>query len=139
MERVAQCQCGQLRVIAAGEPDYVNVCHCLECQRRTGTVFGSGAYYKKSAVRVEGWSSVYTRDGQDGRKVHNRFCPSCGTSVYWEADLRADYYGIAVGAFADPGFPAPSVSVWEQSRHSWATLPPEAQHYSQGRGSGGSR
>jgi len=139
MERLAQCQCGQLRVIASGDPDFINICHCTECQRRTGAVFGTGAFYKKSNVSIEGPRRVYTRDGQAGRKVHNSFCPNCGSSVYWEADLRADYYGIAVGAFADPKFPAPSASVWEQSMHAWAAAPLGAHHYSQGRGSTTSR
>jgi hypothetical protein len=139
MERVAQCQCSQLRAIASGDPDFVNTCHCIECQRRTGAVFGTGTYYKKPNLRIEGPSRVYTRDGQEGRKVRNNFCPNCGTSVYWEADLRADYYGIAIGAFAGPGFPAPTASVWEQSMHPWAATPPGAQHYLQGRGSGGWR
>ena len=105
LERIAQCQCGQLRAVASGEPDAVNMCHCSECQRRTGAVFGSGAYYKTSSVRIEGPSKLYTRDGQGDRKVRIRFCPNCGSSVYWEADLRPGLYGIAVGAFADPRFP----------------------------------
>ena len=107
MERIAQCQCGQLRAVASGEPDAVNMCHCSECQRRTGAVFGSGAYYKTSAVRIEGPSKLYTRDGQEDRKVRIRFCPNCGSSVYCEADLRPGLYGIAVGAFADPRFRRP--------------------------------
>ena len=138
VERIAQCQCGQLRVIASGEPDAVNMCHCSECQRRTGALFGSGAYYEKSAVRIEGPSKLYTRDGQEDRKVRIRFCPNCGSSVYWEADLRPGLYGIAVGAFADPRFPLPSASVWEQSMHSWVAAPPGAQNYSQGRQSAAS-
>ena len=139
MEGVAQCQCGELRVIASGEPDFVNMCHCTDCQRRTAAVFGTGAFYKKSNVSIQGPSRIYTREGQEGRKVHNSFCPNCGASLYWEADLRADYYGIAVGAFAEPGFPAPSASVWEQSMHPWSAVPPGVHHYSQGRGSATSR
>ena len=45
------------------------------------------------------------------------FCPNCGSSVYWSADIRPDQYGIAVGAFADPNFPLPAFSVWEESKH----------------------
>jgi len=64
VERIAQCQCGSLRVIATGEPDLVGACHCVDCQRRTGAVFGSGAFYNKSQVRIEGPSQLYTRDGK---------------------------------------------------------------------------
>ena len=102
MDLMAQCQCGSLRAIASGEPDFIIACHCFDCQRRTGAIFGSGAYYGKPQVRVEGQSRLYTREGQEGRKVRYHFCPDCGTSVYWDLDRRPNHYGIAVGAFADP-------------------------------------
>ena len=133
MQRIAQCQCGSLRAVASGEPDIVNVCHCVSCQRRTGAVMHSGAYYKRSQVRLEGESKLYVRTSESGRKLRFHFCQNCGTSVYWEADLRPDHYGIAVGAFADPEFPAPTYSVWEETIHPWLNLPPGIQHYRQGR------
>jgi hypothetical protein len=133
MQRTAQCQCGSLRAIASGEPDIVNVCHCISCQRRTGAVMHSGAYYKRSKVRLEGESKLYVRTTESGRQLRFHFCWNCGSSVYWEADLRPDHYGIAVGAFADPQFPAPTLSVWEETIHPWINLPLGIQHYRQGR------
>jgi hypothetical protein len=106
-------------VEASGEPSFVVACHCTECQRRTGSVFGVSAYFAKTQITPGGTSKTYIRDGQDGRKLHIRFCPDCGTSVYWEAEFRPGHIGVAVGAFADPHFPAPVRSVWEQSRHPW--------------------
>ena len=47
MERTAECHCGQLRVIATGEPERVYLCRCQACQRRTGTAFHFGASYPK--------------------------------------------------------------------------------------------
>jgi hypothetical protein len=44
MTRTAHCSCGALRVEVAGEPDAVVACHCGQCQRRTGSVFGVGAF-----------------------------------------------------------------------------------------------
>ena len=35
---------------------------------------------------------------------------------------------VAVGAFADPDFPAPAVSVWEERKHSWVVVPEDAEH-----------
>jgi hypothetical protein len=119
MIRTAHCCCGSLRVEASGEPKFVVACHCTECQRRTGSVFGVGAYYPKAQITVQGTSNLYVRDGQSGHKLRIHFCPDCGTSVYWEAEFRPDYYGVAVGAFADPQFPLPVRSVWEQTRHPW--------------------
>jgi hypothetical protein len=117
--RTARCCCGGLQVVASGEPSFVVACHCTECQRRTGSVFGVSAYYPKAQICPSGASRTHTRDGQDGRQLRLHFCPDCGTTVYWEADFRPDHFGVAVGAFADPQFPAPVRSVWEENRHPW--------------------
>ena len=41
--RTATCRCGQLRAECQGEPVRVSVCHCLDCQKRTGSVFAAQA------------------------------------------------------------------------------------------------
>jgi hypothetical protein len=93
----------------------------------------SGAYFRKSQVRIDGPERIYTRDAQDRRKMNFHFCPNCGSSVYWDGDIRPDHYGIAVGAFANPNFPPPVYSVWEESKHAWIDLPDGIQHYRQAR------
>lgn len=93
----------------------------------------SGAYFQKSQVQPEGSEKVYTRDVEGGRTISFHFCPNCGSSVYWHLDLRPDHYGVAIGAFADPDFPAPTYSVWEESKHDWIGLPEEIEHYPKAR------
>jgi hypothetical protein len=117
--RIARCSCGALQVSVTGEPDVVIACHCLECQRRTGAPFGVGAYFRRSQVEAHGPATQYRREGQDGRTLTTRFCPTCGSTVYWEAEFRPDHVGVALGAFGDGGMPPPTRSVWEQSRHPW--------------------
>jgi hypothetical protein len=133
MARTAHCSCGALRVEVSGEPDAVVACHCGECQRRTGSVFGVGAYFKKERVRSEGPDKIYVRDGQEGRKLRNHFCPTCGTTVFWEADLRPELIGIAVGAFPESDLPQPTRSVWEESKHEWVAFAHEVVRFPQGR------
>ena len=111
MERLAQCHCGSLRAITSGEPLLVGICHCKACQQRTGAVAANVASFAKAQVTIEGETKIFDREAQSGRKVRFYFCPSCGTSLYWEADARPDSYILAVGAFADQNFPAPSVSI----------------------------
>ena len=119
----AACACGQLRVTAVGEPDLVIACSCLACQRRTGSPFGMGAYFKKEAVSAEGEALVHSREADSGLGVSIRFCPACGTSVYWRAALRPDHIAVAVGCFGDPGFVPPARAVWNESRHPWVRFP----------------
>jgi hypothetical protein len=122
MTRIARCSCGALRAEVTGEPPRVGVCHCMACQRQTGSAFGVVAFFPKKQVHIEGPSKVYVRAGDSGRKVEFHFCPDCGTSVFWYAEARPDHIGIASGTFADPSMPSPTVSIWETTRHPWVTF-----------------
>jgi hypothetical protein len=132
MNRLAQCHCGSLRANTSGDPLMVIMCHCRDCQRRTGALAGSGAIFEKAQVTIEGDSKVFERDAQEGRKLRSHFCPHCGTSLYWDGDLRPDWCVVAVGAFADPMFPPPSVSIYEESKHAWVQLPDGIKHSQRG-------
>ena len=120
--RTATCACGQLRVHCTGDPVMVALCHCLDCQKRTGSTYGIAAFFSREHVEVEGEFRTYRRDGDSGFAVTFRFCAQCGSTVFWEPKRRADAIAVAVGSFADPLFPAPSQSVYNERRHAW--VPP---------------
>ena len=118
--RQASCSCRQLRLTCQGEPVRVSMCHCLECQRRTGSAFSVQAWYSRDQVQpAEGTAKRYARVAESGRTVNFGFCPECGGTVFWEAEMRPDMIAVAVGTFADPGFEQPSLSGWERTRHPW--------------------
>jgi hypothetical protein len=129
MERVAQCHCGQLKAIASGEPDRVYVCHCISCQRRTGSVIHNGSSWQKGQVRIEGEHKVFGRPSDSGFELRFHFCPNCGTSVFWEGDRNPATCGIAVGCFADPGFSAPLSSSYEDAMHPWVGVNSATDHH----------
>jgi hypothetical protein len=134
MNRLAQCHCGSLRANTSGDPLMVSICHCRDCQRRTGALAGSGAIFEKTQVSIEGDCNIFEREAQEGRKLRFHFCPHCGTSLYWDTDLQPAWCIVAVGAFADPMFPPPSVSVYEASKHAWVQLPDGIKHSQRGFG-----
>ncbi|HEY8378372.1 MAG TPA: GFA family protein [Nannocystis sp.] len=121
--RRATCTCGQLGVDCEGDPVRVSVCHCLPCQQRTGSAFGVQARFARAQVRFFGAATTFQRTGDSGGTATFRFCPQCGSTVYWEHDAFPGFVTVAVGAFADPNFPAPKVSVYEVRRHFWALAP----------------
>lgn len=120
--RTAACSCGQLSVTVEGEPKGVGVCHCLACQQRTGSAFAYLASFSEP-YEVRGQATEYVRVGDAGAAFRFRFCPKCGTTVYHTEEGVGGGISIAVGAFADPDFPPPSVSVYDCRRHGWLTLP----------------
>jgi hypothetical protein len=123
MKRVAACSCGKLTVACEGDPVRVSICHCLACQRRTGSIFGAQARFPTSAVVIDGASTEWTRTGDEGSQAHFHFCPVCGATVYYTAAWMEGFVAIPVGAFADPSFPPPKVAVYEARRHPWARMP----------------
>jgi hypothetical protein len=126
--REACCSCGQLRATVDGEPRRVSICHCLACQRRTGSAFGVQSRFDRDQVHITGTSREYIRisdEGGEQRTFH--FCPECGGTVYF-GDSSSDMVVIPAGAFADPGFPSPTISVWEDRMHRWVKLPEEIEH-----------
>ncbi|MGE0742567.1 MAG: GFA family protein [Hyphomonadaceae bacterium] len=116
--RIASCSCGQLRIACEGEPLRISICHCLECQKRTGSVFAVQARFASDRVKPEGRASHWSRKGDSGGSATFRFCPDCAAIVYWTPD-GGDFVMVAVGAFADPNFPPPFVSVYEERQHPW--------------------
>lgn len=130
--RTATCACGQLSAVCEGEPTVV-ACNCTWCQRRSGSPYGLGAYFKRSSVRTTGESTVFARPAPQGRKITNHFCPSCGSTVFWFLDLRPDEVGVSVGCFADPSFPQPARAVWTQHQHHWVRFPESAELFERAR------
>ncbi len=126
----ASCSCGQLRVEIQGEPVRVSVCHCLACQRRTGSAFGVQARFVLDDAQITGTSTQYVRISDQGDERRSfSFCPQCGATVYYTTDAEPDLIAVPIGALADPAFPAPTVSVWESRKHAWVTPPADAEHH----------
>lgn len=123
MTRIATCACGNLRVTCASEPVKVSLCHCLACQKRTGSTYGIAAFFKRQDVRVDGPRKSYERQSDRGFPVRLHFCPDCGSTVFWEPQRKPDVVAVGVGSFADPKFPAPTQSVHGEHRHAWVSDP----------------
>ena len=121
----AACSCGQLHLTIEGEPVRISMCHCLECQRRTGAVLSNQARFAREQITFAGTATQWTRTAASGNALTFRFCPGgaappcIGPAKGFPADVA-----VAIGAFADPAFPAPTIAVWEECRHPWVTLPP---------------
>lgn len=127
-DRQATCSCGKLVVRTRGEPVRVSICHCFACQKRTGSVFSTQARFALDAVTIEGQGKVYVRVAESGNAARFRFCAECGSTVFWQADALPGFITLTVGTFADPDFPQPGVSVYEEHQHAWIRLLEGIEH-----------
>lgn len=114
-ERIARCACGALSVRCDGEPARISLCHCDACKRKSGSAFSFNATFRDDQLVIAGRSSQYERFGEDGGGwVRQHFCPTCGTTLFHRIELRPGMVTIAVGGFADPDFPPPTVEVYAE-------------------------
>jgi hypothetical protein len=126
----ARCSCGAVTLSFPEKPSRIVVaCHCIDCQRRTGAPFGVGAYYPAEVVSISGTSKEFTHAAASGGEIHNFFCPQCGSTVYWKLSTLPALIAVAVGAMADPKYPAPVISVFEQSKHDWVRVDGAVEHF----------
>src|SRR5450432_4600300 len=124
MIREARCHCGHLVVRCEGEREKVSLCHCFECQRRTGSLFSIAAFFLRSRfATAQGEERQFRRPSASGFDVVFHFCGDCGTNLWWEPERLPSLIGVAAGAFADPAFPAPQQPVWTEQQHAWLELP----------------
>ena len=125
-ELTATCRCGQLAVRVSGAPLRVSVCHCHECQRRSGSAFAWQARWPADAVKVAGesksWQSSGESGGDSGGRATFNFCPYCASTLFYTNDGLPDQIAVAVGGFAGQPQPAPHFSVYENRLQPWLSI-----------------
>jgi hypothetical protein len=106
-----------------GDPVRVSVCHCLNCQKRSGSAFAAQARWPAEQVAIEGRSSSFEIVGDSGNRARFHFCPECGSDVHYDINNQADgQIAIPLGAFDDPFFLTPAFSVFENRKHGWVEI-----------------
>ena len=123
MTRTATCWCGQAQAVCEGEPTRVSVCHCLNCQQRSGSAFAAQARFPVGRVTINGDLHDYVRAGDSGKRATFRFCRTCGATLAYTAEAEPDLIAIPIGNFADPtAFGPPLYSVYEGRKLAWVEV-----------------
>lgn len=128
------CACGSVRYQVEGESAICQICHCRFCQRRTGSAFGTVAYFDEQKVTfLQGELKEYEHHSDEtGRWLRMQFCPHCGTTVSHTVQIRPGLRAIAVGTLDDPEWPQIQRHIWVQSKRSWVAVPSNMVAFPQG-------
>ena len=129
----ASCQCGQLVATVPGPTVEVVACHCLACQKRSGSPFGEAAYWPYDEVEITGSARQFDRPTDLGGVFSQFFCPDCGTTVFMRGTKNPTVTGIPIGLFDEPHVMQPIRSVYEDRRHPWVEISTAIQHFPSGR------
>ena len=136
MEEVHEggCSCGSVRYQVTGAPSATSVCHCTFCQRRTGSAFGIGAFFRDDDVQfLAGELKTYEHHSDETQRwLRMEFCTRCGNTVTWTLEALPGMRAIAGGTFDDPSWLELNRHVWTQSAQEWVTIPPGVQRLDKG-------
>ena len=122
-EREGGCACGALRYRMTAEPMFVHCCHCLNCQRQTGSAFAINLLIEAACVEVlHGTPQPVDAPRDDGTVQRIFRCADCQVAVFSEYSSPGVWF-VRGGTLDEPRSVAPDVHIFTRSKVGWVTLP----------------
>ena len=118
------CACGRVRYRLLAAPMFVHCCHCLNCQKHTGSAFVINMLIETSRVESTGVLPRATVMPLNGGSPNTIFrCPECGVAVWSDYGNRPQILFIRAGTLDDPSAVSPDVHIYTRSKLPWVRLP----------------
>ncbi len=119
--RTGRCLCGAVTVELKGKPLAVSLCHCVNCQKTSGSAFSVIALVPIGNVRFNGPVSIFNDVADSGIGFERCFCPGCGSPVESRSPQLAAR-GITIvkaSLFDDTTWLQPHEQIYCQSSQRW--------------------
>lgn len=120
-----QCSCGEIKYEMTDSPLFVHACHCVNCQRQSGSSHALNAMIESKCIKVHSGTTegvkVDTGSGM-GQVIYR--CPTCKIGL-WSHYVAAgdDFSFVRVGSLENPGAYPPDINIFTRSKQPWVTLP----------------
>jgi hypothetical protein len=125
------CLCGSVRFQSTAAPLVTRLCWCRVCQTIAAGNATVNVCFPRSAVAIEGGMSDYRSIADSGNVMHRRFCPSCGTHLFSEAESRPHLIFVRAGTLDDPQIAQPAATIWTSQAPSWACIDTRLPHFAE--------
>jgi hypothetical protein len=121
--REGGCSCGAVRYRLTSEPLFINCCHCLNCQRQTGSAFVVNLLIEADRVELlAGAPQAVDVPRDDGSSQRVFRCPICQVAVF-SIYTRPEVRFVRGGTLDDPTGVAPGAHIYTRSKVEWVRLP----------------
>jgi hypothetical protein len=120
------CSCGAIRYRLTAEPLVTHCCHCLNCQRQTGSAFVINLVIEPDRVELlagEPQPVDVPRDDGSTQRIHR--CPRCQVALFSEYGGPALWF-VRGGTLDEPSGIAPDVHIYTKSKLPWVSIPDSA-------------
>jgi hypothetical protein len=116
------CLCGRVRFRSSAPPLVTRYCWCRDCQHFAAGSPTVNVAFPSDAVTIEGDPTDYVSTSDGGNRMHRSFCPTCGSPMFSQAEVRPNVIIIRAGALDDANVAEPSLSIWTDSAPHWACI-----------------
>lgn len=118
------CACGEVRYRLTSAPMFSHCCHCLDCQRQTGSAFVLNALIETDRIEITAGAPVATPVPTDSGRPHDIFrCGTCLTALWSDYGRRPTLRFVRMGTLDDPSMLKPDVHIFTRSKQPWVGLP----------------
>lgn len=132
IEAKGRCLCGAVTIFVSGAPLRMAQCHCLDCQRITGTGHATNALFAATDVTINGDTGSYDAVADSGNTATRHFCSTCGSRVFGVNSARPGVVNIPVGVFEDSSWFRPQLALFNKRRQVWDAADPEIEQLEAG-------
>jgi hypothetical protein len=123
VSREGGCACGAVRYRLTSDPLFTNCCHCLNCQRQTGSAFVINLLIETDRVELlSGVPHPVDVPRDDGSTQVIFRCPTCQVAVFSQYTHPGVRF-VRAGTLDDPSGVTPDVHIFTRSKLGWVTLP----------------
>jgi len=107
-----KCLCGNVSYQCHSEPKAVFNCHCEDCRRATGSVFGTNLFVPEAKVEISGEVSSYSHISDSGSTMTKRFCPNCGSLLFGSNSAKPNVVSIRAGSVDQLALIKPQINLF---------------------------
>jgi hypothetical protein len=124
-----ECNCGTVTYEVFRAPLLTYVCHCGNCQKRSGNGFGMGIVVPVDDLKVNGELSCWERVSDVGNRNPRYSCATCGNVIYGLGAYTPGLAKVMPGTLINTQGIRPDVHIWTSSAQEWIKIPSDVLQY----------
>ena len=117
------CLCGKISYqFNKSEAISAHHCHCLDCQKSTGSGKATILLVPDSSLEIDGNLKFFTVQGSGGSHISRGFCENCGSPLISFVEENADIKFIKVGSINDSSWVNADSNFWSSTSNKWSPV-----------------
>ena len=117
------CMCGKVKYTSPAEPAMMAVCHCVDCQKQSGSALSINIAIPEDQISFTGeLKLVETRGIESGKNINRYFCPNCGSPLYSAPEVMPGMIFLKAGTLDDTSWVKPDINMWCATAQPWVVI-----------------